>query len=303
MAEATADQVGRLRRLLETIEMFVRRVGSHCWFWRCMFIAGLATIASLYVWPQPPGVAVGILAFGAIIMTFREMTATHKLLWACFAIALLILEYRAIYHEHEQQEAQGRASLDALLNDNRIKTKAILDSTAKGFGDTESHFGSLGDLSEQNLRASNDALANITGGNSVVYFAPRRKADGHIQLAIWNNGKYRVNNVGVSIHRLEPHSDNVVPLDFFSVGPLSWGDVVRDWNEEMSTVPHEKLWLLIDMPTGMESEVLEFRSGVDGKPEYRIDVNRVRLPTLSEEQNDSAYHGRLLYRRPWTVIK
>jgi hypothetical protein len=268
-----------------------------------MVVAGLATIAALYIWPQRPGVAVAILAFGAIIMTFREMTATHKLLWSCFAIALLFLEYRAIYREHEDQEAQGRVLLKSLLADNRIKTKAILNSNTQGFSEAESHFGSLGDLSAKNLRASNDALANITGGNSVIYAAPRVKADGQIELAIWNNGKYRVNDVGMTIHRLDPKSENPISGQFLSVGGHTWGDFVKDWNDELPKYPHEKLWLLFDMPTSMESEVLEFRPGSGSRWEYRIDVNRVRLPTPSEDQSDAAYHGQLLYRRSWTVIR
>ncbi len=295
MAE-TKDSEARnsIGKLLERVEMAARNVGSHPWFLRGIFVAGVATVGALYLWPQAPGVAVGVLAVGAIIMTFREMTATHKLLWSCFAMALLFLEYRAIYREHQQQEIDARTSMTALLGDNRAKTrsilddnrnktKAILDDNAVRFAATETQFGQIGRLSKSGLASSQSAIAMITGANSYPYIMPLPSKIS-VGLFLRSRGPNPITGVGVEI---TDDADNGGATSFSNIGSTmsqSIGNAFARLAPTLKSNEEHGYTLIVTAQNGSYLEGLKVRKVKEGENlQVRYVLQKMTLPRLDNQ--------------------
>jgi hypothetical protein len=254
---------------LDWIGQIVRRAGSQPWFLRVSVAVGIAIVSALYLRPQPPGVAVTILAVGAILMTFDEMTATHKLLWACFAVALFCLEVRAINSEHIAQEKESRRNLRSILDDNRVKTKTILDDNQVRFSKTQNDFAavtsetkSLSELAVLNLQKTLDATKNITGADSFAFVSPQNHdMSGVVRLAVFNAGAYTLTGVTVDIHRV---TEMPWKETFINVGTIP-GRSVRDLQEVISPVlgsdGMDSYWIFIYAQNGMIREMMQFKKG------------------------------------------
>jgi hypothetical protein len=294
---------------LDWIEAAVRRIGSHRWFMWAMSVFWAGSVVGLYFWPQPPGVAVAFLCVGTIFMTFREMTATHKLLWFVFAMAMFGLEWRAIWKEHSDNQASLEQHFQDILKDNRDKTKIILNDNQTRFAVTAGSLSSLGQLSTRNLEAANQTLNTVTGGNGFLYVEPVMLAmDNGVHLRLWNMGKYTLNDVTFSILGTAGLVDgSTLSFTAGSMLPHQWSSVPAALLDEIvaNGKPVDGVganyWVLLSAQNAMYSERLEFRD-VQGEWQYEFKVYHVKLPTTALTPDDPHYNDKLVFERPWTTI-
>ena len=212
--------------IIEKIDRATKAIGSHRWYVPALFIACFGTVIVLYIWIPAPGVAVICLAIGAGVMTFREMTATHKLLWTIFLITMGGIEIRSIYKERndnqiaaskdrDENQRTARTELARILEDNRVKseniikedqykTEAILKDNADKFSLQSKNFNLLSNKARSNLNLTNRNIKNITGSNSFAYIVPQNFGSNNnkIELSVFNAGKYTLNGVHVVIRRV-----------------------------------------------------------------------------------------------------
>jgi hypothetical protein len=269
----------------EWIERTVGRFGSHRWTLRAMFVLGVAVVVFLYVWPQPPGVAIAFLAVGVVFMTFRQMTATQKLYWACFAIAMFCLEFRAVNADHVTQQKEANDKFQAILRDNRDRTSAILNDNQTRFAQTEKHFATvtgenktISGLSVKNLQSAHETLQNLTGGTSFAYLSPVSPPGKPVYLTAINSGAYPLTGVTASIVRTTEPKWTEKDVD---IGTIP-GNGVR-----MSPIPLvpdigksaiDTYEVYVSAQNGTTKEVIQIRRSIAGDVwEHRFRVWRLKV--------------------------
>ena len=110
----------------------------------------------------PPGWAVGILAFCAVLMTYHEQVSTReKVIWIFVAFTLLIVELRAIEKDHSKNEAR------AVQDEQEFKTS--MEVNRKGFLEMLSRAEIQNQTSLAALQAVTRGINIETGGNSFAF--------------------------------------------------------------------------------------------------------------------------------------
>jgi hypothetical protein len=145
-------------------------------------------------------VAIGYLAGAAFLVSLRDehVTYKHRALWAVMTIVLCVAEYRAIdkdrtenfeVHIHElsiQREAQSQI-LRSILETSNHQTAQNQSQFEKTVADMKD----LAKASQEAIRLSNEAIGQVTGGDSWVDIGPvNLGGDPLSHLAITAHGRY-----------------------------------------------------------------------------------------------------------------
>jgi hypothetical protein len=123
----------------------------------------------------PPGLAIGLLGAGAVIVAVRtdHLTLWEKIGWVCVAFLLFAVEIKAIYHDRDEhdkevtaaQERQERnfkaiaGGLESTIKTSQEQFHATMQSSQKIFSKTR-----------EAADAAKEGVDNLTGGDGYCYF-------------------------------------------------------------------------------------------------------------------------------------
>ena len=156
-----------------------------------------------------PGIAIGVLAAVAAIMTFAKPGLFRRVLIALVAAGLLFIEAKAIQQDRAQQQASAEKTLKAILDADRSNTQSVLNQSAGQFSSTENRFSAVIDrseniraLSSQNLREANNTLNTLLGRGTFPILKPRWGLARNVILSeIFNMGRNPLLGVHVTIRK------------------------------------------------------------------------------------------------------
>lgn len=92
----------------------------------------VTVLALIWCWKlPPPGYAVALLGFAAVVMAFRgqRLTQPEEIIWVCIAFLLFVVEIRAIRSDRFAQDTQHKQE----LAEERRSFRTVLDQDAQGF--------------------------------------------------------------------------------------------------------------------------------------------------------------------------
>lgn len=176
---------------------------------RVTIVATTAAGVWLFFFPQPPGVAIGLLAAVAVVMTFARPTDVQKVALIVLAGLMFFLEVRSINADREKQRQESADTLSQILGDNRDKTAkiiqnndakwaAVMSDNAQNFSATVSGMSGISKDAKRNLILSQKNLEDVTGGASFAYLYPRVMKD-RIEYGIVLNGRNILTGVHVEV--------------------------------------------------------------------------------------------------------
>lgn len=188
-----------------------REFDSQQWTFLAAKIATTACVVYLWFHTPKPGVAVAILAtVAAVVSVHSEMRPWQKSVWIVLIILLLQIERRAIILDRklvDRETSDRNALFEALLSDQRHIMLRIADSQQVRFDETMSRLQSatadvqkIGITAGKSLNVAEDALGEITGGDSVPCVIVNRFGPGSsISFSLKNSGKYPLTNIDFSL--------------------------------------------------------------------------------------------------------
>ncbi len=234
--------------------------------WTLAIFQGAAIdIASYYVRvPPDSGVAIGFLAFAAVIMTVRveaPWTRTEKMAWIILAAVLMVIELRAIQQDHDDQIAKFKNITDGITASINLSRKQFKESQDKALKTLKTTHA-VAELSKSNLDA-------MMGTDSYPCIVPQMGAVSElgIPLFLWNKGtKNDLTGVEVKIYSQEQFLTTMGGLllpsvNLGTINPI-WGKPIP---ETLRPVPDKTgvaiftadIWA----QNGFYSEVIQFRKG------------------------------------------
>lgn len=127
---------------------------------RVWFVFGGAIFAAILIFlftsPQPPGYAIGLLGFLAILMTFRKDPGTwEKVMWIGGTFFLMVAELFAIGHDRKEQDIRHHAEL--------MHQQQLFDASIARLTIIESGITSIPSEVSKNIKPS---VTNILPGSS-----------------------------------------------------------------------------------------------------------------------------------------
>jgi hypothetical protein len=146
-----------------------------------------AALLWFFVWPPPPGMAAMVCGGFVSLIVLREISALQKFLCVFLVTAFVVIEVRSIAHENALQEA----------NQSKIEQKREVEF-------------------EQTVN-------EVTGGNAYPCIVPQVQDIPHfkshsgnqeIPLRVWNNGKYPLAGVSISLVDVDHLDVNLVPSQY-----------------------------------------------------------------------------------------
>lgn len=190
---------------------------------------GLAWLLSLCgisvaIWtafrPQSPGIAIGLLALAAGIMSVRpQMHTAEKFAWVAVLIALAVLEVKAIGRADQQANTERNHQNEEFQHMADGLTQS-LKLSEREYASTIAHVDTAASRAQAATETANRAVVNITGGDSYAYVYPDY-IDGQdprvpVNLKIHNAGKYMLTGLQIKIGKVERGSYD--PLTVLSTG-------------------------------------------------------------------------------------
>ena len=136
------------------------------------FIIAFTLVAAIGLWllPQPPGVAIGLLAVVSVAMTVARATPIQKILLVGLSVAMFVLEARSIRLDREDQDQKAATQLTIQLEESRAENRTTLESAQENFSITQHKFAitesrlakifnenqKIGSVAAQNLKVTNN---------------------------------------------------------------------------------------------------------------------------------------------------
>jgi hypothetical protein len=153
-------------------------------------LSGICGVLITTIWPQSPGVSIGLLALAAGIMSVRpKMPLREKLIWVFVLIAFAVLEVRAI-RRSDQEAREHRESQNRAFNQIASDLKASIANSAGQYRSTIEHVDGVLTQTENLNALAKTSLENITGGDSFVAMIPDVAYSGdEITFSVINRGK------------------------------------------------------------------------------------------------------------------
>jgi hypothetical protein len=182
-----------------------------------LLLVGIGLAIRAGVKTPSPGIAIGLLALAAGVMSVRpRMHLLEKLGWVCVLIAFSVIEVHAIHVSDENSRvARERQNAEFAADRNRQNIafqdiadglKATLILSKEQYSSTITHVEKVLKTTNTVSKLTEKNLQNITGGNSNASFEFVYLNGVIPQLWIRNTGKYPMRNLSVQIedvNRLE----------------------------------------------------------------------------------------------------
>lgn len=153
-------------------------------------LSGVCGVLITTLWPQSPGVSIGLLALAAGIMSVRpKMPFREKVIWVFVLIAFAILEVRAIKRS-DQEAREYRDSQNRAFNQIASDLKASIANSAGQYHSTIEHVDGVLTQTEKLDTLARTSLENITGGDSFIVMIPDVAYSGdEITFSVINRGR------------------------------------------------------------------------------------------------------------------
>lgn len=156
-----------MKDFLKTIETFWNHNQVIAWL---LVIVTLGLVIWSKVQAKSPGVAIGLLALAAVVMSVRpEMRPAEKFAWVLLLISFTLVEFQAITKSDERNEAVRNAQnlkFEAIVQDLKLATEA----SKSEYSSTIKHVDKVLTTTREVANLSKDNLAAIQGGDSFFYF-------------------------------------------------------------------------------------------------------------------------------------
>ncbi len=269
------------------------------------------------LWPQSPGVSIGLLGLAAGIMSVRpKMHFPEKLMWIAVLIAFAVLEVRAIKRSDQEardyRDYQNRAFRE-IAND----LKTSITNGAGQYRSTISHLDNVLTQTERIDQLSEKSLENITGGESYIAMIPDVAYSGdEITFSVINRGRSTLMGTSVMIASQGVFWPGVRPLLMDAVSkrlelPTMHPDerMVIDRRVELPTGKPdgdiERLYVTVEGPSFTTEEFLEFRkTGRDssGRDAWEYEYEIVQVPPYRlYKPGERVKKDPILERAAWTT--
>ena len=162
-----------------------------CWVWGWWAYLGL---------PPYPGLAIGFLAFTAVIMTVRAeyFTKTEQAAWVIIAFVLFGIESKSIYQDRNENQTQQQ-------EDRRIQQTQfaeVLRQNEREFSKTMDANRKILAKTEQAADTATEAVDTMSGGNSFCYVEIGRSSDPRVREVlpvVVVVGKYPLSDVTMRV--------------------------------------------------------------------------------------------------------
>jgi len=217
----------------------------------CLFLLSLPKCLHR---PFCPGVFIGILAFVAAAVTFRDKPGKpEKALWTLVFLGLMCAEVWMMGIDRQENE------------DKETKANAVL---LKGFADIGEGIKAAIAESDRNFEATigktNQILQNITGGNSFGVVVPQPFGGGDkLPLVVWNHGDQPLSGVTITIaHTQDPDWGSAFfkPIFIGTIGPRDHAPVPESLTPTVETKSgQDNYWIMISAQNGTVSQSLWLR--------------------------------------------
>ena len=280
-------------------------------------LLGVCGVLVAILWPQTPGISVGILALAAGIMSVRpKMHFPEKLAWVIVLIAFAVLEVLSI-RRSDQEARDYRDSQNVTFSGIATDLKASITNSAGQYNSTIAHVDDVLTQTEKLDALAKSSLENITGGDSFIAMIPDIAFSGdEITFSVVNRGKSILAGTSVLITSQGVFWPGVRPLLM---------DAVNKRLELPSLHPHERMkidrrvelpsgrpdgdiqriYVMIEGPNFSTEEFLDFRkTGRDstGKDAWEYDYSIVQQPEFHlYKPGQKVKKDPVLERATWTT--
>jgi hypothetical protein len=280
-------------------------------------LSGVCAVLFATLWPQSPGVSIGLLALAAGIMSVRpKMHFAEKLTWIIVLIAFAILEVRSI-RRSDQEAREYRDSQNQAFKEIATDLKASMSNSAGQYQSTIIRLeGVLGETEKLNALAQR-SLENITGGDSYIAMIPDVAYSGNdITFSVINRGKAILAGASVLITTQGVFWPGVRPLLMDAVSkrlelPTMHPDERMVIDSRVQLPPDrpegdiQRIYVTVAAPNFSTEEYLEFRrTHQDLRSEYaweyKYQIFRV-LPYHSYKVGEKVGKYPLLEQTGWTT--
>lgn len=163
----------------------------------------LVFLFAYWFWRLPvPGIAVTVLGGAAVVMAVRanRFTRVEELLWIVIAVALCVIEVKAIRHDR----AQAVEEQERVHKEENQKFAALLDEGRKHFEATisqsQTEFTTTMNRSSAIMHGISDTIKTTTGGDSFAYVRFLTSTEqGQAAVVITQQGKYPLKELDFTI--------------------------------------------------------------------------------------------------------
>lgn len=174
------------------------------------------------IWPQSPGISIGLLALVAGIMSLRpEMHIYEKAAWVLILIVFAMLEIYAIgRNDVDNQMARNKenAAFQAIVDNLKASTqtsKAQYDTTINHVDGVLAQTQQISAITKQNL-------LTLTGGDSYAYLIPQTVENAHTYaMGLQNPGNEALTGISITISKIL--DENCIPSPKGCATPLDDG--------------------------------------------------------------------------------
>jgi hypothetical protein len=280
-------------------------------------LSGVCGVLITMLWPQSPGVSIGLLALAAGVMSVRpKMPFREKLIWVLVLIAFTVLEVRSI-KRNDQEAREYRDSQNRAFNEIANDLKASIASSAGQYRSTIEHVDGVLTQTETIDALARTSLENITGGDSYIAMIPDVAYSGdEITFSVINRGKSMLAGATVLITSQGVFWPGVRPLLMDAVSKRLELPTMHPGErmviDRRVSLPAgrpdgdlERIYITIEGPNFSTEEFLTFRkTGHDssGRDAWDYEYNIIRqLPFHLYKPSRKVLKDPILERATWTT--
>jgi hypothetical protein len=214
-------------------------------------------------WPLIPTVAIGFLGVVAAVMTVRGLrperfSLGEQVFYLLIIFCLFIVEMRSVYKDRDRHDKE-QSQMQLKEEEARAKESASFAALVR-----EGH-GLLASMQHVDT-LEEEALKNITGGDSFAYVSPQNFSGEQFAGLVWNNGEQALIGLTLTIaHTSDPvqvwGAAFFKPIFIGTVGPHDHAPIPEFVFQPRADIKtgQDNYWIMLSAQNGTVQQSLYFR--------------------------------------------
>ena len=258
---------------------------------------------------QSPGVAIGILAAVAGVMSVRppKMHFAEKIAWIVVLVAFTVLEVHSIKVSDKNNE-NVRNAQNTAFGGIAESLKTSIDTSKTQYTSTITHVDGVLTKTQQVASLAKQSLENITGGNSFAHVTPQ-VGYSPVPFSIYNDGPNILTGVSVNVRKGLIEADNPDTFDVFGqeleIGTLAPHQLEIVPNFSIRPHPGKSgldvyVFTIRAQNFEVEERMLFRRSANQKQGEWAYKFNLTRQLIASQKGNTTYFKYQTLMKARWS---